>query len=121
MGAMHRVALELEVEEDPEQAEPEDWDLQHLIRALRTGLARPVRTIRGLVVDPDGDRLSNILEAIANDIEEAVELHWLASMERPPKVAIALLPRASLDLLVELDRLARSTRRVADRLQREGL
>lgn len=121
MRGTHRVALELEVEEDPEQAQPEDWDLQHLTQALRTGLAKPLRTIRGLVVDPERDRLSHTLDAIAGDMDEAVQLHWLASSERWPKISPALLPRPSLEVLVELEQLARSARRIADRLQDEGL
>ncbi len=119
---MHRVALELEVDEDPEAAEPEDWDLQHLSRALRTGSARPLRTIRGLVVDTEHDRLSNTLQAMAEDIEEAAQLQWLATAEPWPLLARTLRSRRpSLEVLVELERLAASTRRVAERLLEEGL
>jgi len=116
------VALELEVDEDPEEAEPEDWDLQYLSQALRAGVARPLRTIRGLVVDPDHDRLSNTLSAMAEDIDEAAQLHWLVSARAWPLLAQTLRSRRpSLEVLVELEQLAAATRRVADRLAQEGL
>ncbi len=121
MRGRHRVALELEVDEDPEQAEPEDWDLHHLNRALRSGLARPVRTIRGLVVDMEHDRLSHTLAAIADDIDEAAQLHWLASARPWPRISYELSRRPSLEALIELGQLATTTRRIAQQLLRDGL
>ena len=124
MHSTHRVALELVVESgaDPERADPEDWDLHDLSAALRAGHARPVRTIRGLVVDPEHDRLSRTLEAVADGIEETAQLHWLATSTEWPRLAQALRwPRPSLEALVELDRLAAATRAIAERLHREGL
>ncbi len=117
----HRVALELEVDEDPEAAEPEVWDLQHLDQALRSGAATPVRTIQGLVIDTEHDRLSSTLGAVAEDLDDAVHLHWLASAQRWPAIASALRARPSLEVLVELEQLAATTRRIADRLRAEGL
>jgi hypothetical protein len=120
---MHRVALELEVDEDPEFAQPEDWDLEHLDRALRSGAARLLRTIRGLVFDPERDRLSSTLGAVAEDIiDETAQLHWLAMSEPCRPIASNLRTcRPSLEVLVELEQLAVATRRVARRLEREGL
>lgn len=120
MRGKHRVALELEVEEDPEET-PEDWDLSHLSRALQRGTARPVRTIRGLVLDPEHDRLSDTLEAIASDLDEAVQLQWLATSKPWPWIVPALLPRPSLELLVQLEQHVCATRRLAQRLFLEGL
>lgn len=117
----HRVALELEVDEDRDSAEPEDWDLPHLSRALRAGVAKPVRTIRGLVIDSEHDRLSGTLDAVAEDLVETVELQWLASSKPWPAIAGALQVRPSLEVLVELEELAAATRRIARRLQAEGL
>jgi hypothetical protein len=122
MRRTHRVTLELEVDDDPEQAEPEDWDLKELSQALRTGLAKPLRTIRGLVVDPEHDRLSNMLNAIADGIDETSQLHWMATAKPWPHLAAALrAARPSLESLVGLEWLARSTRQIAERLRQEGL
>src|SRR5438309_8385128 len=79
VSTTHRVALELEVNEEADQLEPEEWGLRDLVVALRAGRARPVRTIRGRVVDPEHDRLSAMLASMADDVEEAVDLHWLAT------------------------------------------
>src|SRR5262252_6966357 len=119
--ATHRVALELEVVEDPEAAEPEDWDLQYLAQAVEAGVARPLRTIQGLVIDSEHDRLSRTLDAVAEDLDEAVQLHWLASAREWPSISWTLHPRPSIEALVELERLAATVRQVAGRLQREGL
>src|SRR5256885_7946412 len=117
MHSTHRVALELEVEADLEQAEPEDWDLQDLSDALRTGQARLVRTIQGLVVDSEHDQLSCTLAAIADDLGETVQLHWLATARRWPQLASKLRsPRPSLEALVELEQLARSAPALPGRL-----
>jgi|SRR2546430_119284 len=118
----HRVALELEVEHAMDEVDPEDWDLQDLARALSAGVAKPLRTIRGVVLDPEHDRLSNTLLAMADDIEEAVELQWLATARPWPLLARALrAPRPSLEVLVELEQLARLARRTAHRLAHQGL
>jgi hypothetical protein len=121
LQATHRVALELEVLEDPDAAEPEDWDLEHLRRAVRAGLARPLRTIQGLVIDSEHDRLSRTLDAVAEDLDEAVQLHWLASAKPWPAISQTLHPRPSIEALVELERLAAVVREVAGRLHHEGL
>jgi hypothetical protein len=121
LQATHRVALELEVVEDPDAAEPEDWDLAHLRRAVLDGTAKPVRTIQGHVIDSEHDRLSRTLDAVAEDLDEAVQLHWLASAREWPSISRALRPRPSIEALVELERLAATVRQVACRLQREGL
>jgi hypothetical protein len=117
----HRVALELEVVEDLDAAEPEDWDLQHLRHALRAGSATLLRTIQGLVIDSEHDRLSRTLDAVADELDEAVQLHWLASAKPWPKIASTLHPRPSIEAMVELERLAAAVRLVSSRLQREGL
>jgi len=124
MRATHRVVLELEVEDadDPEAADPEDWDLSHLANALRAGVARPLRTIRGLVIDPEHDRPSSTLSAVADDLEETVQLHWLATAQAWPDLARTLRTRRpSLELLVELEQMSDLARRLAGRLRREGL
>jgi hypothetical protein len=121
LQTMHRLGLELEVLEDPDGAEPEDWDLTHLRRAVQAGTARPVRTIQGLVIDSEHDRLSRTLDAVAEDLDEAVQLHWLASSREWPSISCTLHPRPSIEALVELERLATTVRQVAGRLQREGL
>jgi len=117
----HRVALELEVVEDSDAAEPEDWDLQYLTRAVRAGVATPLRTIQGLVIDTENDRLSRTLEAVADDLDEQVQLQWLASARPWPKIAWTLHRRPSIEALVELERLSAGIRRVACRLNREGV
>ncbi|HLH71529.1 MAG TPA: hypothetical protein VKY90_21525 [Candidatus Dormibacteraeota bacterium] len=122
MRATHRVALELEVDEAPGQIEPADWDLQDLTVALCLGLARPLRMIRGLVLDIDRDQLSATLQAVAEELEQMVQLYWLATARPWPAMAqVVRRPRPSLDLLVELDQLAAMTRRVSERLGSQGL
>jgi hypothetical protein len=122
MRMTHRVALELDVEDDSGQLEPEEWDLQCLIAALTAGLARPLRTIRGLVVDVEHDRMSATLDALAADIDEITELHWMASASPSLPVAPALRrKRPSLELLIELEAMAEHVRRLASRLEGEGL
>jgi hypothetical protein len=121
-GITHRVALELEVDEGPDQIEPEEWELRDLLVAMRLGLARPLRTIRGLVVDPVRDRLSTTLLAMAEDVDETAQLHWLATASQSDVVAGTLRsPRPSLEVLVELEHLVGLTRRIGQRLAREGL
>ena len=121
LQAIHRVALELEVVEDPDAAEPEDWDLEHLRRAVEAGTARAVRTIQGHVIDSEHDRLSRTLDAVAEDLDDAVQLHWLASSREWPKISGRLRPRPTIEALIELERLAATVRQVAARLQGEGL
>lgn len=117
----HRLALEFEVVEDPEAAEPEDWDLQHLRQAMQAGLAIPLRTIRGLVIDTEHDQISCTLEAVADDLDESVQLHWLASARRWPSIAWRLHLRPSITSLVELEALGTAIRGVATRLRQQGL
>lgn len=119
--ATHRVALELEVVTHPEAGEPEDWELHHLEQALRAGVATPLRTIHGVVIDSEHDRLSRTLDAVADDLEEAVQLHWLASSKRWPSIARTLYPRPSIESLLVLERLAGTARQVAAWLRKEGL
>jgi len=119
--ARHRVALELEVVDDPNAAEPEDWDLEHLVLAMRAGKAKALRTIRGLVIDSEHDRLSCTLDAVADDLEETLQLHWLASAKPWPSIAWTLHPRPTIEALVELEQLAAAIRHLAARLHGEGL
>jgi hypothetical protein len=122
MVARHRVALELEVVQGPDEMDPEDWDLQDLRVAVRRGQARVVRTIRGLVVDPENDRLSDTIETLADDIDEAVDLQWLAIGSRHPAIARAVrAKRLPLALLVELQQYAEWGRRIAERLDEHAL
>jgi hypothetical protein len=119
----HRVALELEVDDRAGAIDPEDWDLDQLVHALRSGHARPLRTIQGLVVDAEHDRQSSMLTAIADDLDEAAELQWLASSTMHPAIArvAARRPRPSLEVLVDLQGLAAWARRIAGKLERQGL
>jgi hypothetical protein len=122
MLARHRVALELEVDQHPDEIDPEDWDLQDLAFALDRGKARPLRTIRGMVVDPENDRLSITLEALADDIEEAAQLQWLAIESRCAALTrVTRWRRPSLELLVSLDHFAAAARQLATRLEEQGL
>jgi hypothetical protein len=122
MVARHRVALELEVEQGPDEMDPEDWDLQDLRVAVGRGRARILRTIRALVVDPENDRLSDTIETLADDIDEAVDLQWLAIGSRHPAIARAVrAERLPLALLVELQQYAEWGRRIAERLDERSL
>jgi hypothetical protein len=123
VSVTRRVVLELEVEQDPDGLEPEEWSLKDLSAAIRAGLARPLRTVQGgRVVDPERDRLSMMLEATAEEVEEAAQLHWLATTSPSLVIAPALrAARPPLEVLVELDQLAALSRRLAGRLAREGL
>jgi hypothetical protein len=121
MIARHRVALELEVDQRPDGIDPEDWDLQDLAFALDRGVARPLRMIRGLVVDPENDRLSITLGALADDIDEITQPQWLARASMGLTTARpAHTPRLSLELLTLLDQFAAATRHLAQRLEEEG-
>lgn len=117
-----RVALELDVDQEPDQLEPEEWDLEDLLVALAAGLARPLRTIHGMVLDTERDRLSVTLAAISEGIDEAVVGYWNATASPGlPGPAGPREPRPSLGLLVELEAIADHARHVADRLLSEGL
>lgn len=118
----HRVGLEIDVDPDLVDAGPGDWDLEDLLRAVRSGAARPRRIIRGRVTDEEHDPLSVTLREWAEDLETALQLHWLAAASpdaviRPPKGS----PRPSLETLVELRALADQARRLAERLSDERL
>lgn len=115
----HRVALELDIDDDPAQLEPEAWDLGDLQVALAAGLARPLRMIHGLVLDTERDRLSVTLQAIGQGIGEVVDGYWTVSaVPRPRQPAGA---RPSIELLVELQAIAQHACRAAGHLRREGL
>jgi hypothetical protein len=121
MGARHRVALELEVDQRPDGTDPADWDLEELAFALGRGVARPLRTIRGLVVDPENDGLSITLAALADDLDEITQPQWLARSSMGLTTARpARTPRLSLELLALLDQYAGTTRHLAERLAAEG-
>ena len=118
----HRIALELDVDEDPCQLEPEAWDLNDLQAALAAGLARPLRMIHGMVLDTEQDRLSVTLQAIAEGIDEVVHGYWIASASpNSPRTLSSRRRRPSLELLVELDALAQHAHSAACRLHEQGL
>jgi hypothetical protein len=118
----HRVALELEVDDRPDSIDPADWELRDLTYALLTGSARAVRTIRGLVVDPENDRLSQTLRAMADDLDEATQLQWMASAARWHMFNRVLrAPRPSLTVLVGLEQLVLMARDLACQLEQRGL
>ncbi len=122
MRGTHRLGLELEVRDALEEVAPEEWELRHLAFALHMGVARPLRTIRGLVVDREHDRLSATLTAMADGVEEAMREHWLATTLHGEMVARALgVNRPSLETLVELEQLTALARHVAERLAQDGL
>ena len=118
----YRVALEVQLDHASNEIDPEDWSLQDLARALNAGVAKPLRMIHGTVLDSENDELSRTLEAMASGIEEAVELQWLATARPWPLLARALRsPRPSLEILVELEQLAKLAHRTARRLAHQGL
>jgi hypothetical protein len=120
--ARHRVALEVEVDDGPDEIDPEDWELRDLTFALMSGSARAVRTIRGLVVDPENDRLSRTLRAVADDIDEAAQLQWLAVAAKWPMAsAVVRSARPPLEILVGLEQLVGLARDLACRLDERGL
>src|SRR5215472_18186463 len=75
----HRIGLEIEVEPGQVLVEPAEWDLDDLNAALRDGVARPVRVIRGRVTDEHHDPLSTTLTGCAEDVDEALRLHWMVA------------------------------------------
>jgi hypothetical protein len=118
----HRVALELDIDQDPAHLEPEAWDLHDLQVALAAGLARPLRMIHGLVLDTERDRLSVTLEAIAAGIGEVVQGYWMISAApKGPQSGADRGPRPSIELLVELQAIAEHAERAAGQLQELGL
>ncbi len=122
LGGRHRVGVELEVHQHPDGIDPEDWDLSELELAMRSGRARSLRTIRGLVLDSENDPLSTALQALADEIDEASQMHWLGvDSKRHGGERMACSPRPSLELLVELEHLAAAARQLAQRLEEQGL
>lgn len=118
----HRVALELDIDEDPAHLEPEAWDLKDLQVALAAGLARPLRMIHGLVLDTERDHLSVTVQAIAEGIGDVVQGYWMTSAtpaSTPPVASRG--PRPSIELLVELQAIAEHAERAACQLRRQGL
>jgi hypothetical protein len=120
--ARHRVALELEVDERPDELEPADWELSDLAAALLSGSARAVRTIRATVVDPENDRLSSTLLAMADDLDETNQMHWFAAAARwPTTVPAGRRSRPSLESMVRMDQLVAHVRLMARLMGRQGL
>jgi hypothetical protein len=118
----HRVALELDIDEDPAHLEPEAWDLHDLQVALAAGLARPLRMIHGLVLDTERDHLSVTLQAIAEGIGEVVQGYWMISATPTcPQSVANRSPRPSIELLVELQAIAEQAERAACQLSEQGL
>lgn len=118
----HRIALEMDVLRSQGDVSPSEWDLEEFLHAVRTGAAQLRRVIRGRVSDEEHDPLSLVLEAFADDLDWAQELHWLASAS--PDAAIQPIdgaPRPSVETLVELRALADGVRRLAARLRDERL
>jgi hypothetical protein len=118
----HRVALELDIDDDPAHLEPEAWDLHDLQVALAAGLARPLRMIHGLVLDTERDRLSVTLEAIAEGVGEVVQGYWMISATPTcPQPAASRAPRPTIELLIELQAIAEHAERAAGHLREQGL
>jgi hypothetical protein len=118
----HRIALELDVDEDPAHLEPEAWDLHDLQVALAAGLARPLRMIHGLVLDIERDQLSVMLQAIADGVGEVVQGCWtFSATPASPHSASSRGPRPPIELLVELQAIAENAERAAGQLRRQGL
>jgi hypothetical protein len=117
-----RVALELEVDERPDEIDPSDWELSDLAAALLSGSARAVRTIRATVVDPENDHLSSSLLAIADDLDETNQMHWFAAAARwPATVPAGRRSRPSLESMVRMDQLVAQVRLMARLMGRQGL
>lgn len=119
---LHRIGLEIDVDHARVDVEPSEWDLDDLMRALRSGAAAARRVIHGRVRDEAHDRLSATLDGWAEDLDLALRLHWTVSAS--PEAALRPLegaPRPSLETLVELRALAEHARRLAGRLRDERL
>jgi hypothetical protein len=120
--ARHRIGLEIEVEPEQALVEPDEWDLDDLNAAVRDGVARPVRVIRGRVTDELHDLLSATLTGWAGDVDEVLRLQWMvAESPHAPIQPEDGSPRPSLETLVELQALAAQLRHVAARLRGERL
>jgi hypothetical protein len=118
----HRIGLEIEVEPEQVLLEPSEWDLDDLNAAVRDGVARPVRVIRGRVTDEQRDPLSRTLTEWAGDVDLVLQLHWMVSDTPNPLIRpVEGSPRPSLETLVELQALADQLRRVSERLRGEQL
>jgi hypothetical protein len=118
----HRVALELDIDEDPAHLEPEAWDLRDLQVALAAGLARPLRLIHGLVLDTERDRLSVTLQGIAESIGEVVQGYWMVSATPAcPQSSATRTRRPAIELLIELEAIAEHAERAAGYLREHGL
>jgi hypothetical protein len=118
----HRIGLEIDVARDPDDVEPGEWDLDELMRALRSGAAQPRRVIRGRVTDEEHDPLSATMRGWADDLEQTLRLHWIASSSPDAMIQPAEgAPRPSLETLVELQALAAQVRRLADRLREQQI
>jgi hypothetical protein len=118
----HRIGLEIEVVPEQVLVEPGEWDLDDLEAAVRDGVARPVRVIRGRVTDEQRDLLSTTLTEWAGDVDQVLQLHWMVSDSPNPVIRPAEgSPRPSLETLVELQALADQLRRVSERLRGESL
>ncbi|SRR6266511_1830988 len=118
----HRIGLEIEVERGRIAVAPGDWDVDDLLSALREGVAHVRRVVRGRVTDEEHDPLSTTIEGWADDLDQALQLHWLVSSS--PTVPIQPAPgapRPSLETLVELRALLDQSKQVAGRLRAEGL
>ena len=120
--ARHRIGLEVEVEPEQVLVEPDEWDLDDLIAALRDGVARPVRVIRGRVTDDHHDLLSATLTGWASDVDDVLRLQWMVA-ETPHALVQREggSSRPSLETLVELQALAAQLRDIAARLRSEQL
>jgi hypothetical protein len=120
--ARHRIGLEIEVEPGQVLVEPAEWDLDDLNAALRDGVARPVRVIRGRVTDEHNDPLSATIADWAGDLDGVLRLHWMvAESPHAPIQPAEGSPRPSLETLVELQAVAAHLRQVAERLRSEEL
>jgi hypothetical protein len=116
----HRIGLEVDVQRDRAiDVEPSEWDLDDLMNAIRSGVARPRRVVWGRVSDDEHDPLSVTMRAWADDLDAALQLHWLgpeAVLQPAPGAA-----RPSLETLVALQAVSAEVRRLAGRLGDEGL
>lgn len=118
----HRLGLEIEVAADEVLVEPGEWDLDDLNAAVRDGVARLVRVIRGRVRDEEHDLLSTTLTEWAGDVDLVLRLHWMvAESPHAPIQPVEGSPRPSLETLVELQALVGHLRSVAERLRGERL
>ena len=119
---LHRIGLEIEVDRGHLDVEPSEWDLDDLMRALRSGAARARRVLRGRVADEEHDLVSATLDGWAEDLDLLLRLQWTVSASPDaPLRPLEGAPRPSLETLVELRALADHARRLAGRLRDERL